>query len=52
MDKKGLNLILAVNKGSKEEAKLLILEFKNNSKSKENIGLIGKGVVFNAGVIA
>lgn len=49
MIKKGLNLILAVNKGSDEEAKLLILEYKNNLKSKENIGLIGKGVVFDAG---
>ena len=49
MTKKGLNLILAVNKGSNEEAKLLLLEYKNNPKSSENIGLVGKGVVFDAG---
>ena len=49
MTKKGLNLILAVNKGSNEEAKLLLVEYKNNPKSKENIGLVGKGVIFDAG---
>ena len=49
MEKKGLNLILAVNMGSNEEAKLLILEYKNNAKNKKNVGLVGKGVVFDAG---
>ncbi len=49
MTKKGLNLILAVNKGSNEEAKLLLIEYKNNPKSSENVGLVGKGVVFDAG---
>ena len=49
MAKKGLNLILAVNKGSNEEAKLLLVEYKNNPKSNENVGLVGKGVVFDAG---
>ncbi len=49
MTQKGLNLILAVNKGSNEEAKLLLLEYQNNLKNSENIGLVGKGVVFDAG---
>jgi leucyl aminopeptidase len=53
LKKIGCNLILGVNQGSKNEAMMIILEYKNNdskvkSKSKP-IVLIGKGVMFDSG---
>ena len=58
LKKQGLNLILAVNAGSKYPAKLVMIEYKNilNSKSHKKIkntsgpiALIGKGVMFDSG---
>lgn len=57
LKKIGCNLILGVNQGSKNEAMMIILEYKNNnsnvkskSKSKSKpIVLIGKGVMFDSG---
>ena len=48
--KKGLNLIHAVSKGSKEEPKLVILEYKGSSL-KDSIAIVGKGVTFDTGGI-
>jgi len=48
LKKKGCNLILGVNQGSKNKPMLMILEYKNNSKERP-IVLIGKGVMFDSG---
>ncbi len=49
MKKLGLNLILEVGKGSGKEAKLIMLEYKNNPKNKKPLLIVGKGVTFDAG---
>ncbi len=50
LKKQGLNLVLAVNKGSKNPAKLIILKYKKNVKKNDKpIVLIGKGVMFDTG---
>jgi leucyl aminopeptidase len=51
MKKLGLNLILAVNKGSNNPALLVVIEYMNNNLTKDNICLVGKGVMFDTGGI-
>lgn len=48
MEQKGLGCILAVSKGSDQDPKLIILEYNNNPKG-EKIGIVGKGITFDAG---
>ncbi|MGL5357748.1 MAG: leucyl aminopeptidase family protein [Metamycoplasmataceae bacterium] len=45
----GMNLVLAVNAGSANKAKVIVAEYKNNSKTKEKIVLVGKGIIFDSG---
>jgi len=52
MKKKGMGAILAVTKGSHENAKLVCLEYKNTSKKQAPIALVGKGVTFDTGGIS
>ena len=57
LKKQGLNLILAVNKGSKNPPMMCIIEYnglglgtdKSIEKSNQNICLVGKGVMFDTG---
>jgi len=50
LKKIGMNLILAVNEGSKNKAKLIQLTYKKNTKKNEQpIVFIGKGVMFDSG---
>lgn len=50
LKKMGLNLILAVNKGSSNPALLIKIEYKKNVKKNDKpIVLIGKGVMFDSG---
>ncbi len=44
-----LNLIYSVGKGSDKNPLLMLLEYKPNSNQEEYFGLVGKGVVFDAG---
>ncbi|MBQ9235823.1 MAG: leucyl aminopeptidase family protein [Alphaproteobacteria bacterium] len=47
---KGLGLIEAVGKGSVNAPKMVIVSWKGNRKTKEyDLGLVGKGVCFDAG---
>ncbi len=46
LEREGLNLLLSVGKGSDIPPRLLILRYNNG---KQKIGLIGKGVTFDAG---
>jgi len=45
----GMNLLLAVGKGSIYSSRLIILEFDNNKSSNEHVVLIGKGITFDTG---
>jgi leucyl aminopeptidase len=45
----GLNLLLAVGRGSSYSSRLIILEYDNNKSSGEHIVLIGKGITFDTG---
>ncbi len=45
------NLVLAVNQGSKQKAKLVRLEYKPTGASDPPIYLVGKGVMFDTGGI-
>lgn len=47
--KLGMNAFLAVNKGSSEEPKLVILDY--NSKAPDSVALVGKGITFDSGGI-
>ena len=50
LKKLGLNLILSVNQGSKNKAKLIQLTYKKNTKKNEKpIVFVGKGVMFDSG---
>lgn len=48
MDALGMNTILAVSKGSREEAKFIEMKYKNGGDSAP-IVLIGKGITFDSG---
>ena len=49
LEKLGMNLVLAVNSGSKQEAKVVIAEYNNNPTSRKKIAIIGKGIIFDTG---
>lgn len=44
-----MGLLLSVNLGSAYEPRVVVLEYKGDSKSKEKTAIIGKGVTFDAG---
>lgn len=53
MKKLGMHSLLAVAKGSAEPAKMVILKYKAKTARKtEVVGLIGKGITFDAGGIS
>lgn len=53
MQKLGMGSLLSVSAGSKEEAKLIIIEYKGSSKtSSKPYVLVGKGVTFDTGGIS
>ncbi len=49
LKKLGMNLILGVNSGSKESAKVIVIEYKGKPNSKQKISFIGKGIIFDSG---
>lgn len=49
LEKEKFGLILAVNRGSKEEPRLIIAEYTGNPKSKKKTVIIGKGVSYDTG---
>lgn len=51
LQKLGMNTLLAVNRGSPDEPRLVILEYipKNADKKLAPIALVGKGVIFDSG---
>lgn len=49
IEKEHLDLLLAVNRGSALDPAFIILEYKGDPKSKENVVLVGKGVTYDTG---
>lgn len=47
MEKKGMNAILGVSRGSSQEPKLVVME--TNPTAKKKIALVGKGITFDSG---
>lgn len=47
LEKKKMNALLGVGKGSSQESKLVIME--TNPKAKKKIALVGKGITFDSG---
>ena len=45
----GLAGLLAVNRGSHEEPRFIIIHFKPRGKAKKKVALIGKGITFDSG---
>jgi len=49
IEKRGMGLLLAVNKGSEIPPRIVILEYNGDSKNKKLFGLAGKGITFDSG---
>lgn len=49
LEKEGCNAILAVGKGSIQEPKLVILEYKGGNKGDQSTAIVGKGITFDTG---
>lgn len=49
LKKMGMNLILSVNEGSSQDAKVVVAEYNNNPSSKKKIVIAGKGIIFDTG---
>ncbi|MBS0625022.1 MAG: leucyl aminopeptidase [Verrucomicrobia bacterium] len=49
LEQEKMGLILAVNRGSKQEPCLIISSYKGNPASKEHIVLVGKGITYDTG---
>lgn len=52
MHAEGMHAILAVSRGSEEEARLIILEHKGGGEGEPPLVLVGKGLSFDAGGIS
>jgi len=48
----GMGALLAVARGSRQDAKLIVLEYKGGKEGNKPIVLVGKGVTFDAGGIS
>ncbi|MBM7704621.1 leucyl aminopeptidase [Metabacillus iocasae] len=49
MEKLGMGAFLAVNKGSVEPPKMIVLKYQGKDQWEDVIGLIGKGITFDTG---
>jgi leucyl aminopeptidase len=52
MQKHGMGALLSVSRGSRQEAKFIILEHKAGPKKQKPVVLVGKGLTFDAGGIS
>ncbi|MBF0255322.1 MAG: leucyl aminopeptidase [Gammaproteobacteria bacterium] len=52
MEKLGMGSLLSVSRGSRQPAKLIIMEYKGAKASAKPIALVGKGLTFDAGGIS
>ena len=51
MKKLGMGMLLGVSRGSREPAKLIVLEY-SHQKAKQTVAFVGKGVTFDSGGIS
>lgn len=49
IEAKKMGMLLGVNKGSVHEAKLLVVEYNGNPKSKNRFAYVGKGITYDSG---
>ncbi|WP_425434999.1 leucyl aminopeptidase [Paenisporosarcina indica] len=49
MEELGMGAILAVNQGSTEEPKLMVLKYRANDEWNDVVGLVGKGITYDTG---
>jgi leucyl aminopeptidase len=49
MEKLGMGAMLAVNQGSAEPPKMIVLKYQGKDEWKDVIGLVGKGITFDTG---
>ena len=52
MQKLGMGALLSVSRGSRQPAKLIVLEYKGGKAGAKPIALVGKGLTFDAGGIS
>ena len=52
MEKLGMGALLSVSRGSREPAKLIIMEYKGGKAGDKPVALVGKGLTFDAGGIS
>ncbi|MEN8214184.1 MAG: leucyl aminopeptidase [Pseudomonadota bacterium] len=52
MEKLGMGALLSVSRGSRQPAKLIIMEHKGGKKGQQPVVLVGKGLTFDAGGIS
>lgn len=52
MEKLGMNALLAVAKGSKNQPYMSVITYRGNKNTKEMLALVGKGVTFDSGGIS
>jgi len=52
MAKLGMGALLSVSRGSKQEARLICMEYSGTDKKKKPIVLVGKGITFDTGGIS
>lgn len=49
MEELGMGAILAVNQGSTEEPRLMVLKYQGNDEWSDVVGLVGKGITYDTG---
>ncbi len=49
LEKEKMGLMLAVGRAAAKDPALILLEYKGNSRSKETIAVVGKGITFDTG---
>jgi len=52
MRKLGMGALLSVSRGSRQPAKLIVMEYRGGSKTEQSVVLVGKGLTFDAGGIS
>jgi len=52
MEKLGMGAFLAVSRGSRQEGKLIVMEYKGAAKSSKPVVILGKGITFDTGGIS
>lgn len=52
MKKLGMGALLSVSRGSRQPAKLIVMEYKGAAASNKPVALVGKGLTFDAGGIS